>query len=258
MKLRNLEDTTKDASKVKIIDRFNFSTNYNMFADSLNLAPVIFRGSTKLFKKVSLSFGGAFDPYAINENGTRINTFEIKQTGKLFRVTRLNMSVNASFRSKAGGGGGSTAPSRSAPAGIRPEGGGMGIGSETMGQDEEIIEELGYTDFNVPWTFSFRYNFNWSKPRTDEPNITQTLNFNGNISLTSKWKIGFNSGWDFKIKELTYTSVNISRDLHCWQMRLSWIPLGSRQSYSFSISAKSAILSDLKYEKRKSWYDRDI
>ena len=258
MKLRNLKDTTKEAQKVKIIDRFNFSTNYNMFADSLNLAPVIFRGSTKLFKKVSLSFGGAFDPYAITENGTRINTFEIKQTGKLFRVTRLNMSVNASFSSKAGGGGGSSASSRSAPAGIRPEGGGMGLGSEGMGQDEQIIEELGYADFNVPWRFSFRYNFNWSKPRSNEPNITQTLNFNGNISLTSKWKIGFNSGWDFKIKELTYTSVNISRDLHCWQMRLSWIPLGSRQSYSFTISAKSAILSDLKYEKRKSWFDRDI
>ena len=109
---------------------------------------------------------------------------------------------------------------------------------------------------NIP--LSFRYNFNWSKPRTDDPNITQALNFNGNISLTSKWKIGFNSGWDFKNKELTYTSVNITRDLHCWQMRLSWITLGSRQSYSFSISAKSAILSDLKYEKRKSWYDRDI
>ncbi|MCK4630087.1 MAG: LPS-assembly protein LptD, partial [Bacteroidales bacterium] len=115
-----------------------------------------------------------------------------------------------------------------------------------------------YTDFNVPWTFSFRYNFNWSKLGIMEPNITQTLNFNGNLSLTSKWKIGFNSGWDFKNKELTYTSVNISRDLHCWQMRFSWIPLGSRQSYSFTISAKSAILSDLKYEKRKSWYDRDI
>ncbi|MCK4699682.1 MAG: LPS-assembly protein LptD, partial [Bacteroidales bacterium] len=258
MKLRNLEDTTKDARKVKIIDRFNFSTNYNMFADSLNLAPVIFRGSTKLFNKVSLSFGGAFDPYAINENGTRINTFEIKQTGSLFRVTRLNMSVNASFRSKAGGGEGSSTPSRSAAADIRPEGAGMGFGSDVIGKDEQIVEELGYTDFNVPWSFSFRYNFNWSKPRSDEPNITQTLNFNGNLSLTSKWKIGFNSGWDFKSKELTYTSVNISRDLHCWQMRLSWIPLGIRQSYAFTISAKSAILSDLKYEKRKSWYDRDI
>ena len=258
MKLRNLEDTTKDASKVKIIDRFNFSTNYNMFADSLNLAPVIFRGSTRLFKKISLSFGGAFDPYAINENGTRINTFEIKQSGKLFRVTRLNLSVNASFRSKAGGGGGSSTPSSSAPAGIRPEGGRIGLDSGVTGQNEQIIEELGYADFNVPWSFSFRYNFNWSKPRTDDPNITQALNFNGNISLTSKWKIGFNSGWDFKIKELTYTSVNITRDLHCWQMSFSWIPLGIRQSYSFSISAKSAILSDLKYEKRKSWYDRDI
>jgi len=258
MKLRNLEDSTKDARKVILIDRFNFSSNYNMFADSLNLAPIIFRGSTKLFQKVSLSFGGAFDPYAINDNGTRINTFEINQTGKLFRVTRLNLSVNASFKSKAGGGGESSTSSSRAPAGIRPEGGGIGLGSDPIGQEEQIVEELGYTDFNVPWTFSFRYNFNWSKPGVNDPNITQALNFNGNLSLTSKWKIGFNSGWDFKNKELTYTSVNITRDLHCWQMRLAWIPLGSRQSYSFTISAKSAILSDLKYNKRKSWYDRDI
>lgn len=258
MKLRNLEDTTKDARKVKILDRFNFSTSYNMFADSLNLAPVIFRGTTQLFKKISLNFGGAFDPYAINETGTRINTFEIKQTGKLFRVTRLNLSINASFSSKAGGDRGSTAPASSAPAGIKPEGGRMGLGSDAIGQDEQIIEELGYVDFNIPWTFSFRYNFNYSKRGIAEPNITQALNFNGNVSLTTKWKIGFNSGWDFKIKKLTYTSVNISRDLHCWQMRLSWIPLGLRQSYAFTISAKSSILNDLKWEKRKNWYDRDL
>jgi len=258
MKLRNMEDTTKDVSKVKILDRFNFSTSYNMFADSLNLAPVIFRGSTKLFKIISLSFGGAFDPYSINQNGTRINTFEIKQTGKLFRVTRLNMSVNASFSSKAGGSGRSSTPLSSATDDIGSEGSRMELGSKAIRQNEQSIKELGYIDFNVPWTFSFRYNFNWSKPKTDDPNITQALNFNGDLSLTSKWKMSFNSGWDFKNKKLTYTSVNISRDLHCWQMRFSWIPLGSRQSYSFTISAKSAILSDLKYEKRKSWYDRDI
>lgn len=258
MKLRNLEDTTKDARKVKILDRFNFSTSYNMFADSLNLSPVIFRGTTQLFKKISLNFGGAFDPYAINETGTRINTFEIRQTGKLFRVTRLNLSVNASFRSKAGDDRGSTVPSSSAPAGIKPEGGRMGLGSDAMGLDEQIVEELGYVDFNIPWTFSLRYNFNYSKRGIAEPNITQALNFNGNFSLTTKWKIGFNSGWDFKIKKLTYTSVNISRDLHCWQMRLSWIPLGMRQSYAFTISAKSSILNDLKWEKRKNWYDRDL
>lgn len=261
MKVRDPEDTTKTERKVKIIDRFNFSTNYNLFADSLNLAPVIFRGSTKLFKKVSLSFGGAFDPYALSENGRRINTFEINQTGKLFRVTRLNLSVNASFSSKGGGGGrggGTSAPS--GPAGMRPEGGGniRPQSSTSLEQDDPLLQEAEYVDFSIPWRFSFRYNFNWSKPGLDEPQITQTLNFNGNISLTSKWKIGFNSGWDFKNNELTYTSINISRDLHCWQMRLSWIPLGQRQSYAFTISAKSSILSDLKYEKRKSWYDRDL
>jgi hypothetical protein len=130
--------------------------------------------------------------------------------------------------------------------------------SAPMAEEEAVPGDFytgEYVDFNVPWNLSLRYNYNYSNTGTTK-RVTQTFNFSGNVSLTQKWKIGFSSGYDFKSNKLTYTSVNIFRDLHCWEMRLSWIPIGFHQSYSFQINVKSAILSDLKYEKRKSWYDR--
>ena len=127
----------------------------------------------------------------------------------------------------------------------------------TMGAGEEVKNALvgEYVDFNIPWNLSLRYNYNYTNTGRSK-RVTQTFNFSGNVSLTAKWKIGFSSGYDFKSNKLTYTSVNIYRDLHCWEMRFSWIPIGFHQSYSFQINVKSAILKDLKYEKRKSWYDR--
>jgi hypothetical protein len=83
-----------------------------------------------------------------------------------------------------------------------------------------------------------------------------TLNFNGDISLTKKWKVGFTSGYDFTAKDFSYTSVNIYRDLHCWEMSMSWIPFGQRKSYQLSIGVKSGALKDLKIPKQDNWQDR--
>ena len=85
--------------------------------------------------------------------------------------------------------------------------------------------------------------------------LNQSLNFSGDLKLTKKWKIGFNSGYDFDAKDLSYTSLNIYRDLHCWEMLVKWIPFGYRQSYNFTIRVKASVLQDLKWEKKKDWYD---
>jgi len=248
MKVKSRKDTTQDSKKVKLLESLSFSTNYNVYADSLNWAPVSMSGRTQLFNTVNISFGGSFDPYTINENGRKINTFEFEKTGKLFRFTRLNFSVDFRLKSKASTGG--------------SRGGQDARGQQIVGEDGQPSEDEfmmfddEYADFSVPWNLSIRYNYNYSKSGLKK-NITQTFNFSGSVSLTSKWSIGFNSGWDFRSKKLSYTSINFSRDLHCWQMALSWIPLGNHQSYTFRINAKASILRDLKYEKRKSWYDRN-
>lgn len=114
-----------------------------------------------------------------------------------------------------------------------------------------------YIDFEVPWSFNTGYNLRitntLSANGTDSLYTTQTLTFGGDINLTPNWKIQANSGFDFELKEFSYTSVNIYRNLHCWEMSFSWIPFGIRQSYVFNINVKSQVLQDLKLTRKKDW-----
>ncbi len=111
-----------------------------------------------------------------------------------------------------------------------------------------------YADFNVPWDLSFYYNIVYAKPFVEDTFI-QALTFNGNVNVTDKWKVGFNSGFDFISRDITYTSLNVYRDLHCWEMRFDWVPFGPRKSYMLSVSVKASVLQDLKLNRKRDWYD---
>ena len=73
--------------------------------------------------------------------------------------------------------------------------------------------------------------------------------------ISEKTKVSFRSGYDFKFKMLTQTSINATRDLHCWRINFSWVPFGRFQSYNLTINAVSALLQDLKLEKRSRFFD---
>ncbi len=84
-KMAPKDSTQTEPRKVSLLNNLNFSTSYNFEADSLRLAPVSFSGGTSLFNsKLSVNFSGNLDPYAIDNNGTRINTLNIKNGGGLF------------------------------------------------------------------------------------------------------------------------------------------------------------------------------
>ena len=113
---------------------------------------------------------------------------------------------------------------------------------------------IKYVDFKIPWSLNINYNLRWVKDiNTGEPNITQSLSFSGDLSLTPDWKIGFNSGFDLQQNDLTTTSLSIYRNMHCWDMRFTWIPFGIRTSYTFDIRVKASVLQDLKLSKRNDW-----
>ncbi len=119
-----------------------------------------------------------------------------------------------------------------------------------------------YVDWNIPWSLSFNYTFQYrlaesyvTGERTVVSKVTQQLGFNGQINITPKWKFTLTSGWDFNTNKLSYTSINVYRDLHCWEMRFSWIPLGIQKSWNFSINVKASILQDLKLNRKSDWRD---
>jgi hypothetical protein len=77
------------------------------------------------------------------------------------------------------------------------------------------------------------------------------LRFNGNLDLTPKWGITYSSGYDFKLKGLSYTRLGFTRDLDSWRMSFNWTPFGLRSTYYFFIGVKASTLSDLKYDQNK-------
>jgi hypothetical protein len=254
MKVREITDTTNKLKTVKIIDNFNFSTSAN-FEDSIIFRPVSFNTSTSLLKnRLNLSLRGSFDPYAINDRFARINKSEYSQTGKLARLTNVSFSASTRFSSGATRQTGtSQTPGRQVPdddLGVLPDD--TPISEEYDRFNEDYYGE--YVDFDVPWSISIDYSLNYNKPAFI-PSIIQTIRLSGDFSLTPKWKIGYNTGFDFERFQVTTSNLSIYRDLHCWEMRLTAVPFGIYKSFNFQINVKSAVLQDIKYNKRIPWQD---
>ena len=85
--------------------------------------------------------------------------------------------------------------------------------------------------------------------------LIQTLGFNGDVNITPKWKVNLTSGYDFESNKLSYTSMSVYRDLHCWEMRFNWIPIGYLKSWNFYIKVKAEMLQDLKLNRKKDFRD---
>ena len=262
-------DTTGKEEKVKIIENFALNTSYNLFADSLNWSPLTMTIRTRLLKEISVTARGAFDFYTVDELNRKINTTVWESDGKPFRMTSFNLSLGFDLKrvfdnifsatESESDQGGSSGSQRSMGKPGGPGGPGRIEGGDipdpfTSLSEEMMFDEYGYTEFNVPWSLRVAYNFYYSK-RAIKPTINQNLTLNGRVTLTSNWGITYSTGYDFRMKEITMTRVGITRDLHCWEMSLNWIPAGYMKSWDFTIRAKASLLQDLKYERRKDYHD---
>jgi lipopolysaccharide assembly outer membrane protein LptD (OstA) len=245
MKVRTPNDSVQEDKKIKLIENLSLSTSYNMAADSLNWSILRVSGRTRLFDKVNLQYSSAWDPYvfdtAINR---RVNKFVLNEEGKFLRRTNTSwkFGLNLSFSDT------DWKEMRSSEEGTEAE----------MEQIQQNRDQ--YFRWDNKWSVNLDYTFHYTnayQQSLDKYNrdVIQTLNFNGSVNVTDKWKFRVRSGYDFKQKELSYTSLNIYRDLHCWQMSFNWIPYGGYKSWNFTIQAKSSLLQDLKLEKKKDFRD---
>jgi hypothetical protein len=249
MKLKPEADTTEEVKKIKLLDNLNFSTRYDIFKDSMKWSTISMSGNTSLFKRqLNIRFGGRFDPYSyvVDKNGNRrsINTSLLKDRHQLIRMTNFDFSTGFNFKSKQKKSGSSGEGEEKDPT--------AAVTNTTMTGEENYYGQ--YVDFDIPWSLGFDYNFNYSRTR-EKPEIIQSVRIRGDLSLTPKWKIGFNSGYDFTNKKVSMTNISVYRDLHCWEMQITMVPFGQYRSYSFQINIKSAVLRDLKYEQGDNWYD---
>ena len=260
-KVVDTESEENELKKVVILNNLNFSTSYNMAADSLRLSPVRMNGGTQLFKnKMNVNFGATFDPYALDENNNRIDKFQINDGGGLFRLTSANLTFNYAFssdnsdkdseRSQA-------AIDESVRNGGRDDdlfGRAMDTSTEEFSQvDKEKKEKVpdNLYNYKIPWSLRMAYAVNYNNSVGQNEISSHSLMFSGDIELSPKWSAGISSGYDFKNQGITYTQLRFERDLLSWRMNFSWIPFSTNKSWNFFIGIKSGMLSDIKYDKRR-------
>ena len=266
-KVRDIRDTTGTGSKkVKLLDQLSIRSGYNFLADSLKMQAIGVSASTNLLGKVNLSGNLNFDPYAIDEKGKKINKYNIVATGVPARLTNASLSASYSINGKG---------TIDGNDGTKGEGG-KGGGSSSTGTYQRIYYHpitgeyipggyVYYMNPNVPWSLSFSYSFNYSKSYSyqsttkellENKKFTQTLNMNGNIKLTPRMSIQATSGFDVMAMRFTTTQISATYDLHCFNIAVSWVPMGMYKSYSFRIAANAAALADLlRFKKSDSYMD---
>ena len=257
-KIKEKDSLATEPRKVTILNNLNFSTSYNLAADSLKLSPVRMTTGTNLFKnKLNLNLSATFDPYSINDNGFRINKLNIADGGGLFRMTSANLNMNFSIDSKSFNSKNKSENSENLTGGGRTDdlfGSSQDLTKSTFDDDEDDgrrKENLTEYINKIGWDFRFAHSLTYLNNRKQRKIGNNSLMFSGNIILSKKWKIGGSSGYDFKNKGFTYTQLRFERDLDSWKMNFSWVPFSIRESWYFFIGIKSGFLSDLKYDKRK-------
>ena len=254
-KVRDKDSTKTEPKKIMLLNNLNFHTDYNATSDSLRWSPLRISGGTTLFKdKMNINFATTLDPYAIDNSGRRINTFNYNNGGSLFRMTSSNVTINYSLASTDGD---DTKNKQGERNGGRAD---DLYGTNTDFSDRRESQfnkrednENKVSEFfksTIPWDLTMAYSLTYSNNNRENKIIGNTLSFSTNIDLTPKWRIGASSGYDFVQKGVTYTQLRFERDLLSWRMDFNWLPFDDNAFWGFFIGIKSSVLSDIKWEKR--------
>jgi hypothetical protein len=251
-KLRGDSDTT-DGVKIKFLEGLSINGNYNFAAEEFKWSNISINARTSILKGlISFNFVSNFDPYALDENGLRINEFNFDVNGRLLRPINNNINLSASLSNRTFDflSDGKENPAKQPnmdpfdPLNVQ-----SGFGAFTTGDPNYFLLNY-YVDYSTTW--NLRLNYILSTNFTAAGTITtQTFDFSGDVNLTKSWRIGYSSGVDLVNGGFTYTSFDIYKDLHCWELNCRWIPFGVQQMYMLTLGVKAPMFKDLKLERRR-------
>ena len=263
-KVRDKDSTKLEPKKIKLLSNLNFSTAYNFEADSLKLAPIGFNGGTTILNnKMNINFSGSLDPYTIDNNGRRINTFNVSNGGSLLRLTRASMNFsyslnNETFKRKSKDDEDNNESElndeyRARSGGRTDDLFGFGLNDDTFNQnssknDEDIENPIYGT--TIPWDLRMQFTTSYNNSNRQNEFGNTSLMFSGNISPSPRWSVRVSSGYDFKNKGFAQTQLGFQRNLKSFDLRFNWVPFGRNERWDFFIGISSSILQDLKWESR--------
>lgn len=285
MKIKSDRDST-GFRKISLIDKLSLGGSYNLAADSFQWSDMSVNLRLKFSKSYTLNLSGTFDTYTYGYDEVAKRPYKVDiprwKAGKGFgRLRSTGTSFSYTFNNE-------TFKKLFGPKDVKdnPDGNPTDPATENQPELEEVLppqdgteasntggslrgekkdagefDAYGYMVTKVPWSLSFSYSLNLGYGEFDPSileyryQLTHGLSFNGNIQPTKNWQFNFNATYDFDAKKISYMTCNITRNLHCFQMTASFVPVGPYKSYTFNIAVSSSLLKDLKWRQSSNYRD---
>ncbi|MFT7155822.1 MAG: hypothetical protein ACI8Q1_000825 [Parvicella sp.] len=235
------KDSLDDSFRYKkVLDNLSINSGYNLLADSLNWSNINISGRTNIANKLSTRFGLTLDPYDRDTLNRVYNVLLMDSENKLFNVTKAFLNFGFNLKSKK----------QQKQVDLEDS---VQVSLKDINTNNNIAWEW---DLNVGYNISYNKIFNFELG--DSAKLIQTINLNGSMNLTSNLNFNFQTNYDISNKQFSFTSFNLMRDLHCWQIQFNWIPFGFQKSYNIQINVKASLLRDLKLQRRQIWQDNGV
>lgn len=280
MKVKSDKDTT-GFKKISLIENLSLSSSYNFAADSLRLSPLQANIMLRLVKNFNLNINSTWDPYVykLSPSGSpvQVNRLRIQEGRGLYRLSSAGTSFsytfnNDTFKRKKNENNNNRGNEEDFPPDEDNEHESFADLASRKRQERgksdsgDTSDSDGYAGWEVPWSLSVNYSVSYGYGEFDYNRLeykgrwNQNLSFNGNIRPTKNWNLSFSASYDFNLHKLAYMNCTVSRDIHCFTMSCSFVPVGPYKSYNFHIAVKSSLLKDFKYDQRSrssngiQWY----
>ena len=270
MKVKSDRDST-GVRKISLIENLSANMSYNMAADSMKWSNLNTSILIKLTKNFNLQMSATWDTYTYQldryGNPVRVNKprwtvgkgiGRLSSTGTSFSYTFNNDTFKKKDKDSDSK---NTQQQRQQPNALPTDPNSGDEEEEAPGDSDVQFGPDGYSIWEIPWSLSINYSVNYGygtfnkKKMEYNGRFTQNLSLSGNINLTKNWSFNFSASYNFDAKKIAYMNCNVTRDMHCWSMSASFVPVGPYKSYNFHISVKSSLLQDLKYDKHGNSYN---
>jgi hypothetical protein len=245
IKSKSAKDTLTGFRKIRIIDQFSITGNYDFNKDSMKLSNLQLNLRISPFTWINFVANAGFSPYSWNTVSGKSLASYAAQTGQsLGRFLSNNFTSTLTLATKKS--------------------------REVIDEAKETVKTNWNSDFNqfslhpeqaiyfnIPWkvNLSHVYSINANTSKTsisnEDYNFVQTIVLNGDISFTKRWNLSSNLNLDLQSKQITNVNFSLNRNLHCWALSFYWTPIGGNKSFLLSIRNTSSIFKDAKIELRK-------
>jgi hypothetical protein len=230
----------KEPEKIQLLN-VGGGFSYNFAAESLKFSPIGLSFRTDIGSILSINGGTTFDLYKLEQTGpqtyNRVDRFLLSEGEGVARMTNFRLSLSTSLSGE-----------RSSRSGEEE--------TDTTKVEEAKSGTFGLyeeqePDFSIPWRLSLSLDYAENKELPFR-NRSSSLRGNLEFNLTENWKFAVSGGYDMVNREIVVPNISISRDLHCWLMDFSWVPLGTNPYFRLEIRVKAPQLQDVKVTKQGS------